>query len=152
MEKPEVRIVTLEPLRVASFHAFGPGPELIALQKLIDWANPRGLLDGKHRVFGFNNPNPSPGSPNYGYEFWLETGPDMEADKDTKIKELTGGLYAVMRVNGVENIAPSWKKLAAWRAQSQYQAANQQWLEEMVGEVNPAAENMTLDLYIPIRE
>ena len=66
MSELDVRIVELEPMRVASFHAFGESPELKASKKLVDWAKPKGLLDAKgtHRIFGFNNPDPSPGSPN----------------------------------------------------------------------------------------
>ena len=55
----EVRIITLEPMRVASVHAFGASPEEKAFSKLIAWARPRGLTEDPktHRVFGFNNPD-----------------------------------------------------------------------------------------------
>ena len=73
--KLDVRIVQLEPLRVASALGFGPSPEAIAWEKILGWARQNGLPDaastgatGKPapRFFGFNNPSPSPGSPNYG--------------------------------------------------------------------------------------
>ena len=44
MNELAVRIVKLEPLRVASFHGFGPSPEHLAAQKLAAWAGPRGYL------------------------------------------------------------------------------------------------------------
>lgn len=152
MAKMDVNIVKMEPMRTAAFHAYGAGPELIAAQKLIDWARPRGLLDGKHRIFGFNNPDPSPGSPNYGYEFWVVLEPGFKADNHVHIKDLPGGLYGVTRCHGVENITPTWQNLAAWRSESRYKPAYHQWLEEHIGPFLASEENMILDLYIPIKE
>ena len=99
MNELAVRIVKLEPLHVASFHGFGPSPEHLAAQKLAAWAGPRGYLAdlAQHRIFGFNNPNPSPGSPNYGYEFWMVVGAEVEAAGDMRILDFPGGLYAVTR-------------------------------------------------------
>ena len=80
MDQPDFRIVQLEPLRVASAHGFGEGPETLAWDKLTAWARERGLWqDGtSRRFFGFNNPDPSPGSPNYGYETWMTVGSEVE--------------------------------------------------------------------------
>jgi hypothetical protein len=99
MNEFKVRLVKLEPLRVASVHGFGQSPEDEAWQKLMAWAKPKGYLDDKehHRIFGFNNPNPSPGSPNYGYEFWMVVGPEVQPEGEVEIKEFPGGLYAVAR-------------------------------------------------------
>ena len=84
MNTLDVRLVTLAPMRVASFYGFGPSPELVAWEKLMAWSRPKGLLDGptRARIFGFNNPNPSAGSPNYGYEFWIEVGPEETVDAE----------------------------------------------------------------------
>ena len=70
MSQLDVRIVKLEPMTVASAYGFGKEPEGIASRKLVAWAKPKGLFDdpAQHPTFGFNNPDPSPGSPNYGYE------------------------------------------------------------------------------------
>ena len=70
MEPIEVHIVQLAPMRVASAHGFGASPETLAWDKLTTWAKERGLWQdaAPRRFFGFNNPDPSPGSPNYGYE------------------------------------------------------------------------------------
>ena len=45
MEALNVRIVRLDPMRVASAYGFGPSPEEIAWQTLLDWAKAGGLLD-----------------------------------------------------------------------------------------------------------
>ncbi len=149
-----VRIVKLEPLRVASFHGFGPNPEHLAGQKLAAWAEPRGYLAEplQHRIFGFNNPNPSAGSPNYGYEFWIVVGPEVEPTEEVPVQEFGGGLYAVTRCQGVENIGPTWGQLVTWLTDSQYGHACHQWLEEHMNPMFPAPSNelLLLDLYAPI--
>jgi DNA gyrase inhibitor GyrI len=153
-----VRIVKLEPLRVASFHGFGPSPEALAAAKLAAWAGPRGLLTDltRPRIFGFNNPNPSAGSPNYGYEFWLVVGPEFvasedEAESDMRIRDFPGGLYAVTRCQGVENIGATWGRLAQWLTESRYGHAGHQWLEEHLNPSFPVpGDELLLDLYAPI--
>lgn len=148
-----VRIVMLEPLRVASFHGFGPNPEHLAAEKLAAWAGPRGYLaDGTHpRIFGFNNPNPSPGSPNYGYEFWLVVGPEVEATAEAPVLEFEGGLYAVARCQGVASIGTTWGRLVEWLTGSRYGPGGHQWLEEHLTPAFPAADDaLLLDLYAPI--
>ncbi len=97
MSELDVRIVTLPPLRVAAFRAFGAGPETPAWAKMEAWAKPKGYMDkqGQQRIFGFNNPDPAPGSPNYGYEFWITVGPEVDTQEGFTIKEFAGGLYAV---------------------------------------------------------
>lgn len=150
----QVRIVKLEPVRVASVHGFGESPEHQAWEKLIAWARPKGLLDDleKHRIFGFNNPDPSPGSPNYGYEFWIVVDPDVEPEGDVRIVDFGGGLYAVARCEGLGNIGQVWKGLVAWREDSKYRGGSHQWLEEHIGPVDaPQDEDaLVLDLYLPI--
>ena len=48
---------------------------------------------GKHRLFGFNNPDPSAGSPNYGYEVWIVVDRDeMTPEDGVEIKAIPGGL------------------------------------------------------------
>ena len=154
MSELEVRIVELEPMRVASVHAYSASPEHDAWNKLIAWAKPQGLLDDPetHRIFGFDNPSPSPGSPNYGYEFWIAVGPEVEPEGEVKIKDFSGGLYAVARCKGVENIGPTWKRLVVWGEESKYRHARHQWLEEHIGSADAPQdeEGLVLDLYMPI--
>ena len=45
MEALNVRIVRLDPMRVASAYGFGPSPEDIVWQTLLDWGKAGGLLD-----------------------------------------------------------------------------------------------------------
>jgi len=154
MDELEVRLVKLEPMRVASFLGFGESPEEKAWEKLFAWARSRRMNDLKeHRLFGFNNPNPSPGSPNYGYEVWIDIDPDTEAEEDVKVINFDGGLYAVTKCvvpkGQFEVIGATWKKLVAWREDSPHRCGNHQWLEENLPIDLPDTE-FVLDLYLPI--
>lgn len=156
MSKIEVRVIRLEPLRVAAAYGFGPGPEGIAWDNLARFIKEKGLdKDGQpHRYFGFNNPSPSAGSPNYGYEQWITVGPEIEAGSDIKIKQFGGGLYAVTHCT-LDKITEVWHALASWREKSRYRSASHQWLEEcfnpiLDGEIEP--EKLHFDLYLPISE
>ena len=156
MSELQVRIVHLEPMRVARVHGFGESPEHQAWEKLNSWAKPKGLLDDLqlHRIFGFNNPNPSPGSPNYGYEFWISVGPEVEPEGEVTIQNFSGGLYAVAKCEGVGNIGETWHQLGTWRENSKYSCGRHQWLEEHLGSVEaPQDEDqLILDLHLPIAE
>ena len=156
MSELDVRVIRLEPMRVASVQAFGASPEADAWEKLMAWAGSRGLFDGpeQHRIFGFNNPDPSPGSPNYGYEFWITVDASVESGGEATVKEFSGGLYAVTRCEGVDAIGPSWKQLGIWREDSKYRDGTHQWLEEHIGPPVGTLQDMDellMDFYYPIR-
>ena len=156
MEKIDVRFVHLPPYRVASAHAYSAQPEYQAWETLVAWAQPKGLLDPAQgrRIFGFDNPSPSAGSPNYGYEFWLTVDDTVQPADPIEIKHFPGGYFAVTRVKGVENIFNTWKALVTWCENSPHRMADNQCLEEQIGSLNIKAsdEELTLDLYLPIAE
>jgi len=154
MEEVSVRIVNLEPFKVISFHGFGNSPEMAAWEKAKSWLDSTQLLkDGKmHRFFGFNNPDPSPGSPNYGYDVWIVVDDRYQPGKDETLLDFKGGLYAVTGCKGVEAIGPTWQRFVKWRETSPYHFAHDhQWLEEHFNPFAPLDE-ILLDLYMPIRE
>jgi DNA gyrase inhibitor GyrI len=155
MSESRIYIVELPPSRVASVHAYGPSPESSAWEKLVAWAEPQGLLEEReaHRIFGFDNPSPSAGSPNYGYEFWIVVGPDVEPEGEIKIVEFSGGRYAVARCEtrgNLEKIGETWKALVAWREGGGYGQAHHQWLEEFIGYTDEAEKEIILDMHLPI--
>lgn len=154
MSDLDVRIINLPPIRVAAFHAFGQGPETDAWAKMEAWARAKGLFDlTTHRVFGFNNPDPTPASPNYGYEFWITVGPEVQGDDTATIKEFGGGLYAVTRCvvgDPWQDIPSTWKKLVQWAEGSAYRMARHQWLEEHLSGPGDAGVQFTLDLFMPV--
>lgn len=153
MSTPEIQIVKLAPARVASAWGFGSTPEETASAKLFGWAAAQGLLgDGeRRRIFGFNNPSPSAGSPNYGYEFWITVDASVEPQGDIRTLDFPGGLYAVMPFDmgagdPYETIPAAWRQLDAWVAERAHRPGQHQWLEEH------STEGKLIALYYPIAE
>ncbi|MBU7013657.1 MAG: effector binding domain-containing protein [Theionarchaea archaeon] len=163
MKKLNVEIVTLEPMHVASVQVISETPEHDAWKKMRAWAEPKGLLEDieEHPVFGFNNPNPSPGKKEYGYEFWIQVEPDVKSEGAVKIKKINGGKYAVTTCNLKEELESeffkengyleSWKRLAEWVENSKYRYGSHQCLEK-AHDPDASDENLILDLYCPIEE
>jgi DNA gyrase inhibitor GyrI len=152
MEELEVRIVTLEAMMVASAYGFGPSPEGEAWEKIMAYAESEGLLQKPHRFFGFNNPSPSPGSPNYGYEQWITVGPEAQPAGDIRVELFQGGLYAVTRLKALSRIGEVWQQLVLWREDSQYKRGHHRWLEELLVDPVLPPEEYVFDLYLPIVE
>jgi DNA gyrase inhibitor GyrI len=152
MSELDVRIVQLEPLQVACAHGFGESPESQASEKMLTYVESAGLAldDESVRWFGFNNPSPSPGSPNYGYDVLVTVAPDVKPDGDVKILDFPGGLYGVAQCKGVSNITEVWQQLANWLEDSEYRRGNHQWLEELLSPPDVDYEDCRFDLYIPI--
>jgi len=154
MTNIEVKIVQLEPMRVASAYGFGQSPENQAWEKILAFAEAKGLVsEGKPLdTFGFNNPNPSKGTPNYGYEIWLPVTDDIEPEGEVRILQFKGGLYAVTQFKGLDNIGEVWQQLARWRESSQYKPGHHQWLEQLLTPVGTPPEAFLFNLYLPILE
>ena len=155
MSKLDVRIETLPPMRVVSAYGFGTQPEGIAGSKMVAFLKSKGLLNGYGSAiahYGFNNPDPSYGSPNYGYEIWAVVPPEVEPEGDIRVVMFGGGLYAVTRFENLENIGRVWGELVKWRNNSRYLHSNHQWLEHLLNplEQNPA--RYVFELYMPIKE
>ncbi len=155
MNEKEIRVIEMAPMRVASAHAFGEHPEGAALAKMQQFVEEAGLLqeDGKiPPTFGFNNPNPSAGSPNYGYEVWLPTAAGTAPSGDIRIVDFPGGLYAVAGCHGLQNIGSDWAALAKWREGTHYATGKHQWLEHLLSPPGAPPEQFRIDLYLPIAE
>ena len=153
MSEIEVKIVELEPMRMISAYGFGAEPETIAWEKIMAFAEKNGvdLADAAMTTYGFNNPNPCKGSPNYGYEIWLPVAEDVAPEGDLRVVDFSGGLYAVTNFQGIENIGSAWQELVKWREGSKYKPAHHQWLEELLSyEVPP--EDFVFNIYLPIAE
>ncbi len=157
MSELNVRVVRLEPIRVASFRVVSKTPERDAWEKLQAWASKKNILDDPtHPVFGFNNPNPSPGSEEYGYEFWIGVDRDSISESEVEMKDFAGGLYAVTTcrlVGDPEGSVPLiWKRLWEWaQSHNKYRWRRTHELEQCV---NPHAveSDLTLDLFLPIED
>lgn len=155
MDQLDVYIKTLPPMRVISAYGFGPEPEGIAAAKMEDFLEKQGLLGDYGRTilhYGFNNPNPSSGSPNYGYEIWAGVPPQVEPEGDLREVLFAGGLYAVTRFENLNRIGQVWGALARWCEDSPYLHADHQWLEHLVNPLERDPAKFVFELYLPIKE
>jgi effector-binding domain-containing protein len=152
----DVRITELDELRVVSALGFGEQPEDDAWRMILDFAAVHGLdpFCGEHRFFGFNNPDPSPGSPEYGYEQWMTVGPEVEAEAPYEIKTVPPGRYAVMGVEGLHRIGEQWAALLGWFEQHGYQLPleRERCLEELLTPIDLPPEEWRFDLYVGLSE
>ncbi|MCK4266837.1 MAG: effector binding domain-containing protein [Thermoplasmata archaeon] len=119
------------------------------------WAKPLGIFHNPaNRLFGFDNPYPSPGNPEYGYEVWIQVDDDFIGE-DVTVKEFPGGDYAVARVEvprgKFEVITEAWKELVEWQKKSGYPCAENICLEESIRTDRKELE-FILDLYLPIKK
>ena len=157
MTDSDVRVERLEPMRVASVRAVSEIPEPDAWETMRAWAEPAGLLDdlAAHPVFGFNNPNPSSGRAEYGYEFWIRVDLETQAEGGIEVKDFGGGSFAVTtcKIKGDPqgSVFEVWQKLFEWVKSSEYEWRRTHELEKVV---NPQASEgeLVLDLYLPIEE
>jgi AraC family transcriptional regulator len=127
----------------------------MAFEKMKAWAQAHNLLDKSYRLFGYNNPNPSPGSPNYGYDVWITVDDSVQSDGEARVLEFPGGLYAVTRIEVKQpgdEIPAAWQSLVKWMEESKYRHGRHQWLEEHIGPLDDMSgeQPFTLDLYLPI--
>ncbi len=150
MDELSVRIERLEPMRVAEVSVVSATPEQDAINALLDWARAQGipLEAGAFRFFGFDNCQPEP---NHMYTTWLTVNPAVAASGDVRLRDAAGGAYAVTDVRGVENISPTWKRLAQWCREHGYQIRDAAALEEAVDVLTPQDDaDLLLRLYLPI--
>lgn len=153
MTELTVRTVTLPAMRVASALGFGKEPENQASAMIVDFARKNGMEPGTpaYRTFGFNNPNPSLGSPEYGYELWLPVGPEVKAEPPIVLKEIPKATYAVTRFVGLSHIGDVWRRFAAWFEDAYGNVPPceiQCWLEEVLNPAEPDPEKWIFDLYL----
>ncbi len=152
----DIKIVRLAPMRVACVNGFGTEPENQAFNKMREYVKGKGLdRDGKeHRFFGYNNPDPTAASPNYGYDVWVTVDDSIQSEGEVRVFDFPGGLYAVLRFNPAspEEIYPHWQKFVVWREKSRYRFGNHQWLEEHIGDLDTHFPNLTMALSMPISE
>jgi effector-binding domain-containing protein len=144
----------MDPMRVASVIGFGPSPEAQAAKKMRAFMAAKGLNWEGVRWYGFNNPNPSPGSPNYGYEVWITVGPEVEGDGEVTIREIPARRYVMAHCDGLHRIGEDWKKLVLWLEQSRYRwpAHCSECLEHLLTHPDRPEAEYAFDLYLPIAD
>ena len=153
-------------MNVMVFHDYSPSPEEAAMAKLLKWAEDHQALGRTPalRIFGHNNPDPSPGTESYGYDFWLELPQGQDwvgadeglndggGDAAPSIVNFKGGWYAALHHDGPgEQIPETWKRLVALLAESPLEGSEHQWLEEHFLTSDSAGPVLSIDCLAPIR-
>jgi AraC family transcriptional regulator len=157
MAEIEVKIVKLEPMRIASVYAFGLSPEAEAWKKLTAWAKPKGLLNNikRQQLFGFNNPNPCDECSKYGYELWIKVNSAIEPEGDIRIIDFCGGPYAVCRCEAKGDlqvkVPNAWLNITEWCHNNNHKLGYHQALENFITSADDP-DTLVLDLYCPILE
>ena len=160
--EPEVRMERSGSLRAACAHILSETPEEDVWKKIEAWARPKGLLEEGigTRIFGRNTyptDNPEP----HGYELFITVGTDIEPEDDIKIKEIPGGLYAILRFKNLNKIREAWEYLWNWINERGYEHIGWKKLEN--GWVNGFEEQLNwyekkppdqwiLDLWVQLKE
>ncbi|MCG3258344.1 MAG: helix-turn-helix domain-containing protein [Candidatus Heimdallarchaeota archaeon] len=168
VKENDFKIVNLLEMRVVSFQAMGEflgDPEPKAGQKLYEWAEPKGFYDNpdKHRVFGFNNPDPKYDKESgkfivnkenpYGYEFWMTIDDDFDVDSNVTVKIVPESLYITKSCLGVNDLGRVWKELSEWVKQSdKYRYGKNQCLEENTNPKISDGNKIPFVLYIPLEK
>lgn len=147
-----VRTIKINPCTVAYYRCVSTSPEQDAWAVMRAWIKKNGLdLSPNVRYFGFNNPSPEQGNPEYGYEVWVTLSSTISADGVISVKQFDGGVYAVVTANGIPEIGDMWGRLHEWVTSKGYSRGNHQWLEEhIVVDESSWSENMQIDLMYPI--
>jgi len=154
LQDDQVRIIKLKPQKVAWYRTDGPEPEMKAWKVMLEWIRKNGIDNiPTTRYFGFNNPNPSPETPDYGYEVWITVSDEIKKGEGIGIKSYSGGLFAVINTD-ITKITENWEKLSNWVKGSKYSIGEWQWLEEhlIADESSWEIENLQIDLYFPIAD
>jgi hypothetical protein len=152
MTEMPIRFVTTGPLRVARVSAFGPVPEPEAFKKLDQWATPKGLLKDPSAflLLGRNNPPPPPDGGDYGYEYLLTIGPDVDTTGVDAL-DITQTTYAVIRAN-FRNITARWRWLYEWAEGEGYSVTGHGFEEHLTLPERGAPEDMLFDLWLPVEK
>ncbi len=166
MGKDKFRIVELPPSKVVSFQEMGVflgDPETKASAKMRAWVKEKkisGIPNNKHKIYGFNNPDPKFNKETgeflvneenpYGYEFWLTIDDDFDPGPDVTVKDTPGGLYVVSSCYGVHQLGEAWKELYMWIKESdKYKIGSNECLEQALND-EIDGEKIEFDLFFPI--
>ena len=151
MKEIPVRMITLEPMTLICFNGYGTEPENDALNQLKHWAAEN---DHHGRIFGYNNPDPAEGNPNYGYDACMVVPEDTIPVESARIRHLESGEYAVLKCPVKEpwvDIPAAWQSLVQWADANDYSLGSHQWFEEHIPKKNDDSGILfTLDLYMRI--
>lgn len=110
----DIRIINLPRMTFASYCVISETPENDCwkmMNKLIKDFSLQSKPGFRH--FGFNNPDPTPGKTEYGYEMWVVVPEDFKVPEPFVRKDFPGGLYAALPTY-MTIIGERWGELFNW--------------------------------------
>ncbi len=121
-DKINIKLEKSNTMRAAFFYEFSKAPEEDSWKKAYVWAEKKGLLKKykETRIFGKNiypTENPEP----HGYGFYVTITPDIKFESNIIVRLIPGGLYAVVRCEGFEQMGLAWPMLWDWVKNSEYE-------------------------------
>ena len=154
MQNIAVRLVDLHPMHVVAANGYGQYPETEAWDLILDFTKQRRIdpWDRRHRFFGFNNPDPSPETPEYGYEQWMTIDTGTAVEDPLHVRDFTGGRYATVHIHGLDSIGDAWQHLVGWCAENGYTIATDRepCLEELHSPIDMPTEDWDMDLSLAV--
>jgi DNA gyrase inhibitor GyrI len=155
MKDQDVRMVTLDPMWIASIRVTCEDPEREAVARVRAWADAKGFLadPDRHPIFGFDNPPFGRRGGPRGYEAWVRIEDESDADASVELKRFDGGRYAVARCevpgDPYDMIPQAWERLADWVRGQGHKLGPHQSLE-MYPAMGPSEGGFVVDLYCPV--
>jgi len=121
-DKNKVRLKRLDAMHAVFFYSLSNTPEEDAWNRAESWAKEKGLLqvDSSIRIFGRNiypTEHPEP----HGYGIYITVPPNIKVESEVPVPIIPGGLYAVSKCNGLEEMSIKWPELWKWVENSEYQ-------------------------------
>lgn len=110
----DIRIIKLPKMTIASYGAISETPEndcWKVVNKLVEDYSLQDCPGFRH--FGFNNPDPTPGKAEYGYEMWVVVPENLPIPEPFVKKEFAGGLYGALPTY-MTVIGERWGQLFDW--------------------------------------
>lgn len=152
----DVRIETLEPMKVVFTRAVGPYQDAAAKAwgTLCTWAGPRGLFGPATLMIGICHDDPDVTPPDkIRYDAAMTLNRPVGPEGEIGVQELPGGTYAVATHRGpYEKLSETWAQVCGqWLPSSGHAARNAPCFE--IYRNNPQMtppEQLVTDVYVPI--
>ena len=154
----QVEIKRLPSYRVAYVRSWGPysvEAGVTAFNRLLQWANPRGLIDDKSIIMAVvsNSPDFTPAE-KLIYDAGITVPESIEADRWVNIQLVPGGDFAVYHCEvDVHRLEDEWTRfMLNWLPQSEYQPDDRPAYTIYYNTEAPAdVENVIVDLCLPVK-
>lgn len=153
----EVRIETVEPMRVAFIRHIGPYMECkTAWDKLCAWAGPKGIFSTNPKVIGICHDDPQVTPPEkIRYDACFTVNDEIEAEGEVGIQVVGDGKYAVCSHKGpYENLESTYAEIMGkWLPQSGQELGEHLNFELYLNSPDETPpEELLTELYIPLKD